>query len=271
MGIIGLIAFLVKRKSDVWINISIVSLVTLIYNPYILLSLSYQLSYLGTIGIILGIKVVDVFKKSLDEEDNILGKIKKFFIDSIIVCVSAQVFIFPIMILNFNTFSTYFLISNLLTAPVIGIAIILGFLVILVSYINFPLAFALNLPESCLLSCINIMTSFVSNLPSSVIYLKTPYILSVIIYFILLLGMICVFISKSSVINRVYLRYKRKILSSIKIFLVIYLIIILTIDFRIFEKNLTKVYFLDVGQGDCSLIITEKNKKILIDRRWKRE
>ena len=50
----------------------------------------------------------------------------------------------------------------------------------------------------------------------------------------------------------------------LKIFLVLYIIVIISIDLGIFNLN-TKVYFIDVGQGDCSLIITEKNTKILID------
>ena len=174
MGILVLSAFLFKRKADVWISISLASLLTLTYNPYILLSLSYQLSYLGTIGIILGMKVVKAYrnrksdgvtkrdalgenvvrskKKSIKENmlDN-LSKIKKFFLDAIIVCISAQLFVFPIILLNFNTFSLYFLISNILVSIVMCLVIILGFLVVLVSYVCFPLANILNYIETWLL------------------------------------------------------------------------------------------------------------------------
>lgn len=47
--------------------------------------------------------------------------------------------------------------------------------------------------------------------------------------------------------------------------LIIYLIVIVIIDLGVFERGKTKIYFVDVGQGDCSLIITSYNKKILID------
>ena len=312
MGIIFLISFLVKRKSDFWINISMASLITLIYNPYILLSLSYQLSYLGTIGIVLGMKVVGEYKRRREETQNskclndktytyaemndleikkkininyskaefkkvekdnkrkqfILEKfntIKQFFIDAIIVCISAQLFVFPIILLNFNNFSIYFLISNVLVAPIMGVIVILGFIIIFLSYIFPPLAISLNYIENFLLESINIMTNYISKLPNANLYLKTPYILSILIYFVFVLILIGMYIAREDVIKRKVKQYYKQILKIFKIILVCYIIIIIAIDIGTFNFNNTKVYFVDVGQGDCSLIITEKNKKILID------
>ena len=51
----------------------------------------------------------------------------------------------------------------------------------------------------------------------------------------------------------------------LKKFLIVYLIVVLIIDLGVFECGHTKIYFVDVGQGDCSLIVTSNNKKILID------
>ena len=310
MGIIFLISFLVKRKSDFWVNISIASLITLIYNPYILLSLSYQLSYLGTIGIVLGMKVVGEYKRRKEETENrkclndkiyakmndleiekkinikdskaefkkvekdnkrkqfILEKfntIKQFFIDAIIVCISAQLFVFPIILLNFNNFSIYFLISNVLVAPIIGVIVILGFIIIFISYIFPPLAISLNYIENFLLEFINIMTNYISKLPNANLYLKTPYVLSILIYFVFVLILIGMYIAREDVIKRKVKQYYKQILKIFKIISVCYIIIIIAIDIGTFNFNNTKVYFVDVGQGDCSLIITEKNKKILID------
>lgn len=287
MAILVLIAFLVKRKSDVWINISISSLIILMCNPYVLLSLSYQLSFLGTIGIILGVKVVSLYreKKNCDKEETLetrknknsrkksikeilkdkLKVIKQYFIDTVVVCLSAQLFVFPIILLNFNTISIYFLISNLLIAPIIGVVIILGFMVIFISYICYPLAFYLNSIESLLLKFMNIMTNFISNLPNSYIYLKTPYIISIVIYFAILLVFVSFYTSKKRIVKRKIKKYSKKFVKILKIFLVMYLLIILIVDLNILSPNNIKIYFVDVGQGDCTLIVTEKNKKILVD------
>lgn len=329
MAILVLIAFLVKRKSDVWINISISSLIILMCNPYVLLSMSYQLSFLGTIGIILGVKVVSLYreKKNCDKEKtletmknknsikksikeilkdrifnktnisnilmdkkinktnitNILGEmkvnrddliqilkdklkvIKQYFIDIVVVCLSAQLFVFPIILLNFNTISIYFLISNLLIAPIIGVIIILGFMVIFISYICYPLAFYLNFIEILLLKFMNIMTNFISNLPNSYIYLKKPYTISIVIYFAIILTFVSFYTSKKRIVKRKIKKYSKKFVKILKIFLVMYLLIILIVDLNILSPNNIKIYFVDVGQGDCTLIVTEKNKKILVD------
>ena len=53
MGIINIVAFLVYRKKDIWTSIGISLLCILIENPYAITSVGLQLSYLGTIGIIM--------------------------------------------------------------------------------------------------------------------------------------------------------------------------------------------------------------------------
>ena len=43
---------ILKRKSDIWQNICLSLLILLIYNPFLLLNVGVQLSFAGTIGII---------------------------------------------------------------------------------------------------------------------------------------------------------------------------------------------------------------------------
>lgn len=240
MGILVLVAFLFKRKSDVWISISIASLLTLIYNPYILFSLSYQLSYLGTVGIILGMKVVSVYrekqhslvtereileekvvkrKRNKNARERLIYRLKqnrKIFIDVIIVCISAQVFIFPIILLYFNTFSLYFFISNILVSFVVGIIIILGFVVVLLSYVCFPLVYGLNFIEKWLLSFVGVVAEWVSGLPMAILYFKTPYVISIIIYFVLVVGLVGCVVVKERVIKRKIKKYYRSRFKSVE-------------------------------------------------------
>ena len=170
MGIIFLISFLVKRRSDFWVNISIASLITLLYNPYILLSLSYQLSYLGTIGIVLGMKVVEEYRRRKGEiykeetfnnkgvkreklKEFILGKIlvvKRFFIDAIVVCISAQLFVFPIILLNFNF--GFFLLTFLLTSLIIIYLVYLHIVMCIHCRLLYNLKSVCQLPVSFLVS-----------------------------------------------------------------------------------------------------------------------
>ena len=56
-----------------------------------------------------------------------------------------------------------------------------------------------------------------------------------------------------------------------KIIVIILIIILIPNILEIFPNGKLKIYFIDVGQGDSCLIVTPENKKVLIDRWWKRK
>ena len=59
---------------------------------------------------------------------------------------------------------------------------------------------------------------------------------------------------------------KIKQFSKIKSITAVILIFILIFTiYNISDKKTLKIYFVDVGQGDCCLIVTPNNKKVLID------
>ena len=86
--------------------------------------------------------------------------------------------------------------------------------------------------------------------------------------------MFIIIIFKIKQSNRIYLnnklkfiitKYKNKIKNNIFNIIIFILIISITIFFyKKIPKNL-KINFVDVGQGDCSLITTPNNKKIIVD------
>lgn len=123
----------------------------------------------------------------------------------------------------------------------------------------------MNLIEIILLKIINLITDFIAKLPNSLIYFKTPYITSLIIYFAIILIFVGTYTSKQQRVKNKVKKYKKQLLKVLKIFLIVYIIIILLVDLNVFERPNIKIYFVDVGQGDCTLVVTEKNKKILID------
>ena len=74
MAIINILTFLLYRKKDIWSSIAISLFIILIENPYAITGIGLQLSYLGTIGIILFNKSI---KQFLDSKDRISVKIKR--------------------------------------------------------------------------------------------------------------------------------------------------------------------------------------------------
>ena len=255
-------AKILYRKSDTINNIALSAMIILISNPFSILDIGFQLSYLGTLGIVM-------FNKDIEK---ILSKIKlkSKTIQLLIVTFSAQILIMPIMAYRFNTISLTFFISNLFASPILGVIIILGFITIFVSLISFKLAKMLAIILDIFLKLLILIAKFVSNIPVSSLIIKTPYIFSIVFIYILIL----IFHYLFSIYNfkghlyKIQIEIIKKItiknLIKIATKSLILVILVNTIIGIFIPKNM-KIYFIDVGQGDSCLIVTPSNKKILID------
>lgn len=264
MAIIVLGANLLYRKQDFWTSISISLLIVLVINPFSINEIGLQLSYLGTIGIILFNKNVE----TLLNKNKINNKISK----GLSVTISAQMAIMPIMIYRFNSFSLTFFISNVLASPLLGINIILGLITIFISLVSFKLAKIISLVLNLSLEILIGISEFTSKLPFSSILVKTPpMLLILLIYcFILLFNYLYyIYISKTNL--GLFQKRIIKLINKTNVNKFISIIIIIVILFNVFSysylliPNNLRIYFIDVGQGDSCLIITPRNKKILID------
>ena len=244
MAILLLISTMLYKSQDTYTSIAFSGLIILIINPYSFFDIGFQLSFGGTIGIVLMYNnLIKRFKTN--------GKLKGYIVSSVCVSVCANLIIIPIMAFNFNTVSLTFWISNLLAGPFLGVIIILGFCVYLLSFVIFPVAKIISIPLKYLIYILLIIVKYCSKIPFSSITIRTPYIFEIFIYYIVL-----------------YLVFNyAKIKPYFKKLVVIILIAILIANSCIHVQNHGKmiIYFIDVGQGDSTLIRTAKNKTILID------
>ncbi len=233
--IIYMLASLLYRKADVINAMAISTLLTLLNNPFKLFDIGFQLSYAGTLGIILFCKLINI---------PIKNKLLKYLKDSIIISISANIFIIPIMMYQFNTISLTFILSNLLAGPLLGISIILEIIVLLISFMSINIAAIPAKVLNILLILIINIANWFSNIEISKIYVITPQIISIVAYYLICAAII--------------LKQKnRKII-------VIIMLTVLIINLFPTPKKL-RINFIDVGQGDSTLIRTETNKVILID------
>lgn len=252
MGIIGVASNLFYKKQDTLTSISISLLISILLNPFVVLDIGLQLSYLGTLGIIL-------FNKNI--EDLLSKKINKKLAKILSVIFSAQIMIMPVTAYRFNSISLTFFISNFFVASILGIIIILGFITIFISFISFKLAKMLAVILNLFLEALNIIAKLVSKIPFGNILIITPYLISIVLIYLLFFVYYIIYNSRK--------KLRKKILKKInqKLFLIIILIIIILFNLisHILIPHNLKIYFVDVGQGDCSLIVTPNNKTILID------
>lgn len=182
-------------------------------------------------------------------------KIKKFVINSILISLSVQILIAPIIIFNFNMLSYNFLISSIIATPIFAGIMIFG----IASFVLGPICFPIL---QILLDSLIFISKFISNLPLSKLVIPTPNLISIISYYIVC---IAILFSKSKLVFRI-IKDREKITNILKRLVVVLLIICITVKFVPILKNTDlRIFFIDVGQGDSSLIITPKNKVILID------
>ena len=280
MGIIVTGAGIIHRKNDIWTSIAISLFLILVYNPFLISNIGLQFSYLGTIGIIVFHKNVLKALKSIKIKNRkwkyrfnrkvilISNKIKEI----LAVTISAQLAIFPLMIYHFNLFGTYFLLSNLLISVIIGPIIILSVFIVILSFIFYPLAIISSFILELLIQIL-ITISNVSELPFSKIYFPTLNITTIILYYIFIIifnYIYTLYNSKKLTNTQIRMRnlialLKYKIIINKKKYVKVVLVCILLLVVYTYIPKKLNIYFVDVGQGDSTFIVTPRNKTILID------
>ena len=255
MAIMLILAKVFHRKSDVWTNMALSAVLALVYNPYTLFDIGFELSYGGVIGIVIFYdKVKDTLGKIIIKMHK-ESKMLQYILEGTSVTISANLVIIPIMIYNFNTISFSFIVSNLLAGGLLGIIVILGFLLVFLSLMLGQTLSIFFYILNFLLKALTKIAEVCSKLPFSYIYVPTPKILGIFIFYSYLFF----------IINRDRLRVR--IFNTLKVRIaILILIIIFNLGYPILSSKRIglEINFIDVGQGDCTLI-RANGKSILVD------
>ena len=247
-------AFLVYRKSDTLNNISISAIVILFMNPYNLFSTSFQFTYAGTIGVVFFRPIVEDFIMNIKIKSPCLKeKYTNFclkhnsFVEEIAVAISAQFMTMPIIITKYNFISLSFIVTNILVGIIIGPLVIGGIIQILVTFLSLKIGTEIAKVVQIPITALSLISKIGTKFPITNFNVITPDTWQIIIYYF--------------IIYIIYYRHKIKRKIIIRVFIII---LISSIIIKKIPGDL-KIYFVDVGQGDCCLIETPKHQKILID------
>ena len=246
MAILHIISKLIYKKDNFLVNISLASLILLIINPYNLIDSGFQLSFIASLGIVIILPKI--------EELEIKNKILKYIYVSLLVSISANILILPIIINTFKKTSLSMFLIQIIITPILYIIEILGLATIVIpSQLVFVIKPILEISVS--------IFNYISQINFFTIYTKVPKPITITIYYLSAL----VYIIKP----------KRKFIIQIcKKTIILFLshacenqpdLLNLTISIINQADTNLKIYMIDVGQGDSTLIITPENKKILID------
>ncbi|GAB4343985.1 MAG: ComEC/Rec2 family competence protein [Flammeovirgaceae bacterium] len=159
---------LMNKKGNIYNTMAASAFLLLCYDPFLLLDIGFQLSYMAVLGII-------YLQPKLDRLWLPENRITYYIWQTVTVSVAAQISTLPLVLSYFHQFPTYFLITNVLVIPLswlvlqVGLGLIL-FSGILDSWLGqnwFTNFFAVCLEK--MVFGINEFLGFIQKLPLSVI------------------------------------------------------------------------------------------------------
>ncbi len=247
-GIMALIALIAMYKHKRFDRINVLffaGFFMLIFEPLLLFQVSFQLSFVVTLGLLLWVPRLTLTMNWLKPD---------WLRSLLVITFVAQIVSFPMMIYYFNQFSLLSWLANLLIVPIFSVIIIpLGYLALVIGLLHPALAALLSVIITVISQWIEIGAGKIATLSSLHQIWATPSWIWIICYTV-----ICVIVLELSI----RIETSRRV----KIFLFVSYVFIVFVAYHPFqlERNL-RITFLDVGQGDSIFIELPSGHTMLID------
>ncbi len=178
MGVLVLLLMRSGRTSGALAGLLLASAMMVFHNPLIVrYDIGFQLSFLATLGIIV---VYPLFERAF-----LRGGAMKFWREILLLTLSAQAFVLPVLIYHFGVVSTVSLLSNVLVLPVIPAAMLAAFATSLVGFVSASAAVLTGLAVYAILGYVLAVVDFLADLPWAVFELSLPVGVLVLYYFFL--------------------------------------------------------------------------------------
>lgn len=235
---VALLGRVLFRKGDWLNNLAIAALLILLFQPLYLWNAGFQLSFITAFGIWLGLQVIS-------KKDKPWGKLKQSFILSLY----ASLFSYPIVAYHFFNISLVGIFVNLLILPFCGMLLLLILITAAAGLLFPPLAAITAGGIYGILKFYEIICSAAVSIPKGYFLVGAPAIMSIALYYLVLC--MCSF-------------YGKRFCNGKGI-----LFVMLVLGFSVFGNRLifhkNTIAFLDVGQGDSTVISTFDGRAVVID------
>ena len=149
------------KQTNIYNTLAASVLFLLLYNPYLIMSVGFQLSYLAVLGIV-------YLQRPIYHWWEIENRIGDWIWQITSVSMAAQAATFALALLYFHQFPSYFLISNLLVIPLSTLVLVLGIFLLVISFFS-PLAFLVAMILEWLVKALNWIVFKTEALPFSLI------------------------------------------------------------------------------------------------------
>lgn len=240
-----LLGKLIDRATSTMSLLFLVAFIMLLVNPLMLFDIGFQLSFIVTFALILTAPLLVL---------NFKYKIVNYCLGACLVPIIAQFFAAPLQMFYFNTFTAYSVFANIAIIPVLSIVSFIGFIssiIALIPSIAVKTCYVADLILNPLLVYIVKVADLFSSLPYSIVYLKKPMIIQLVLYFFIVVAIICAF--------------RQKVKSKKIYYVIASLIIIFVLTFIPIKNNKAEIIFFSVGNADSILLKAPNNAYFMID------
>lgn len=265
-GLMGMLALYALKKG--WLKdglnlVALSGLAMLAWNPYLLFNISFQLSFVVTIGLLVGVPRMN----------RLLTIVPWLWLRSLLsVTVVAQLFSFPLVIFYFNQYSLLSVLANLLLVPLVSLILLpLSLIAVVISLAYEPAAELLIWLIEPLIKWLLFIIETMSHWRAAQLIWASPSVLWITAFYAclwLLAALSDAVQSRRAVRLPLRVKGRQPLWGSL---LISMLVMLLTAQYngisiqRLWQGPSGIVSFFDVGQGDAILIQTPQRKHVLVD------
>jgi len=148
-------------RTNIYNTLATSAFVLLLYNPYLIMSVGFQLSYLAVFGIV-------YLQQPIYHLWEIKNRIGDWIWQMTCISIAAQLATFVLSLLYFHQFPTYFLVSNLFVIPLSTLVLLAGMAMLAISFIT-PVAIVMGWAVGWLVRILNGIVFATESLPFSLI------------------------------------------------------------------------------------------------------
>lgn len=252
MIMLYLLAVWFGHERQILIALGVSAAITTLFNPMVIYDLSFQLSYVSVFAIALALQLTNDHQEEWEDVQPLGEKIKKWIMQYLLISCAATLATLPLVAYYFNQVAWLGVLANMVVVPFVGLFVVplglLSSIIILVFGLDsLPLAW-LNQP---ILDGLSFLVQILANMPGAEWHVASPAILAIAGFYVCLLFAI---------------RSTQPVLRWVSTSVVIVLIVWWVWSPRlIFQDDILRTTFLDVGQGDATLLELPDGQTVLID------
>lgn len=236
------------RTYDAKSAMALSGLILMVQNPRVMIQSGFLLSFGAVIGIAY---VVPILQEVLPDNNKsvsnkIIFRLKQMLGKALILSISVNLTILPVISYFFYEISFYSVVLNLLVIPLLSFVVLLSLFGGILGIIYLPLGEFLMGSVTCILRFYQVLCEWFGSLPYSTFLLGKMELEKMVMYYLVL-----------GVVLFCYNKFQRKLILLGLLFLIL--------TFIKKEYGGLEVTFLDVGQGDCIFLKAPKGGNYLID------